>query len=379
MARTADLAVVGAGIVGLSHAYHAARSGAKVVVFERDSRPLGASIRNFGMVWPIGQPEGPLHDLALRSRGLWLELAAVAGFSCRESGSLHLAYLPEELGVLEEFVAGDRHGRVLIQPEDAVARAPAVRREGLLGALWSPTELAVDPGEAIPAVVEYLAGLPNVELKFGVAVKDVWLPRVRLADGSEWRVPAVIVATGAAADGPYSEMGWGRQMELCKLQMLRSRRMTSVRIGPHLAGGLTMVHYRAFRETAPAAVSKLEKRHRRGSTDYLSWGIHVMATQLPGGELLIGDTHEYSNRIDPFHRQEPDELILDYLQRFLDLPSIRIQQRWHGVYGTWRGDGPALQLSPEPEARIVSGVGGAGMTLALGIAEDVWKELSNGG
>jgi glycine/D-amino acid oxidase-like deaminating enzyme len=62
--RFYDDAVIGAGILGLAHAYHLARRGRKVVVLERDRGAMGASVRNFGMLWPIGQPPGVLRDLA---------------------------------------------------------------------------------------------------------------------------------------------------------------------------------------------------------------------------------------------------------------------------------------------------------------------------
>src|SRR5262245_12865107 len=100
-----DVAVVGAGIVGLAHAWAAAKRGLKVTLFERTEWAVGASIRNFGLIWPIGQPFGPAHDHAMRARELWEGVAAKAGLYRMGTGSLHLAYREDEQAVLEEFFA----------------------------------------------------------------------------------------------------------------------------------------------------------------------------------------------------------------------------------------------------------------------------------
>src|ERR1700681_1561153 len=103
MTRRAEVAVIGGGVLGLAHAYVLARSGKRVVLFERNLRASGASIRNFGMIWPIGQPAGAMHALALRSREIWLDALKAAKLNFRPTGSLHVAHHADEADVLREF------------------------------------------------------------------------------------------------------------------------------------------------------------------------------------------------------------------------------------------------------------------------------------
>eukprot|EP01136_Pigoraptor_vietnamica_P001694 Opistho-1_new@28663 len=95
--------VIGAGIVGLATARALSLKGYQVTVIERSEKAVGASIRNFGMVWPIGQPDGKLYNRAVRSREIWKEIADSIGLWYHEAGSLHVANEPDEWQVLQEL------------------------------------------------------------------------------------------------------------------------------------------------------------------------------------------------------------------------------------------------------------------------------------
>ena len=71
-----QIVIVGAGIIGLAHALTALEGGWSVTVLEKDGRALGASVRNFGTLWPIGCAAGPEREQALFGVRRWQELAA---------------------------------------------------------------------------------------------------------------------------------------------------------------------------------------------------------------------------------------------------------------------------------------------------------------
>ena len=147
--------VIGAGIVGLATARALALNGFVVTVIERSAKAVGASVRNFGMVWPIGQPDGVLYHRAVRSRSIWKEIADDAGFWYDACGSLHLAYEGDEWQVLQElnaaFNSSDRPVR-LMSCGDIVSKFSGINPKNLVGGLFSSSELIVDPREAIAAL-----------------------------------------------------------------------------------------------------------------------------------------------------------------------------------------------------------------------------------
>jgi glycine/D-amino acid oxidase-like deaminating enzyme len=154
-----SVTIVGAGIVGLAMARSFALQGAQVKVYERSPKALGASIRNFGLVWPIAQPQGPLYERALKGRAIWRQLAEQAGFACDAVGSMQLAYRDDEAAVLEEFYGHSRALRSLqlLRADEAKLKTGAVLLPGLKCALLSQDEMVVDPREAIAQIASYLS------------------------------------------------------------------------------------------------------------------------------------------------------------------------------------------------------------------------------
>jgi len=373
MTPTYDIAVVGAGIVGLAHAYHLARQGRRVVVFERRPAACGASIRNFGMLWPIGQPAGRMHKMALRSRDLWLEVLASSGLWHARCGSLHLAYREDEAQVLAEFAErapAANYQCQLLSPREVEQRSHVVNLQGLIAGLWSDEEVCVDPRQVVAALPGWLNRELEVQFEFSCPVTS-FESGLAIAGGKEWHARQLLVCSGDELNLLYPDVFADFGLSRCKLQMMRSA-ANSTSLGPMLAAGLTLRHYKCFQD-CPSLVA-VKARVARENPDLDRYGIHVMASQNGQGEIVIGDSHEYDGQVAPFDKPEIDRLILEYLHTFLNVPRLNITARWHGMYVKHPTE-PYLVASPAPAATIVAALGGAGMTLSFGLAEQVVREM----
>lgn len=375
MTGSFDAGVVGAGILGLAHAYHLAKRGLRVIVFERNPRAQGASVRNFGMIWPVGQPAGPLGVMANRSRELWLDVLRASGLWLRECGSLHVAYHEDEAQVLREFAAESAAvGRPceVRTPTQVVARFPAIVPAGLKAGLWSPTELAVDPRQVIAELPAWLAKTHGVTFAFGTPVSGFDGSTVTTPDG-DCNVKRLVICTGADFRDLAPAAFAGSGLYPCKLQMMRSQAFGDrFRVGTHLAAGLTLRHYASFKNcpTLPALARRLDAE----MPEYGRYGIHVLVSQNAAGELTLGDTHEYGDAITPFDNPRLDDLVLDYLKTFLAVPDLRVAERWHGVY-VKHPTAAYVAARPAENTLAVTGVGGAGMTLSFGLAEQTMSDF----
>lgn len=372
------VAIVGAGIFGLANAWAAAKRGYDVTVFEKESFAVGASVRNFGMIWPVGQRVGEQYRLALESRRLWLDLCRDAGIWIRECGSIHLAHRDDEFAVLEEFCEQSDVLGVeckLLSKREVMAKTSAANETGLLGGMWSPNECCVNPRKVIATLPKWLEKAHGVCFEF-----DTCIQSIRSANGGIELWPSrgerdvfdqVIVCAGADLKKLFADALNG-PAKACKLQMLRTvRQPHSFDVGPHLAGGLTLRHYRNF-ECCPS-LSALRARIASETPELDAYGVHVMIAQNDEGEVVLGDSHEYGDAITPFDQALIDELILRELQKIVHLPDWRILERWHGIY-VKHPDHPVVLSEPQPGVFLFGATGGTGMTLSMALADMFWSE-----
>ena len=169
--RQAEVAIIGAGIIGSCAAYYLAMDGIDVVVLDRGRRNGEASGNNAGslhvqlLAYDFGEwaqanggPAAETLPLQRESAALWPELASTLGrdLDIDITGGLMLASDTERLDHLRHKAKLERrHG---VEVEILSARelrdlAPYVS-ERLAGAAWCPAEGKINPMLAGPAVME---------------------------------------------------------------------------------------------------------------------------------------------------------------------------------------------------------------------------------
>ena len=364
----ADLVVVGAGIVGLAHAYEAHRRGLSVAVIDRDARPVGASVRNFGHCGVSAQA-GAARRLALETRERWMRLASLAGFWVAEAGAVVAARSDDELAVLAEL-ADRRLGEVQLLDADEVRSRAPVGDDRLLGGAYLRSDVRVDPREAVPRLATWLGEQPDVHVSWttsllGIDDAAVYTTRgAVVADG-------VVVCVGHDVDRLFPDVAAAAEVRRCALQMLRVAAPNGMRLEPALLTGTSLLRYGAFADLP--ALGAVRSRLTAESPELVAADVNLMLTQHPSGDLLIGDTHRRDVTVDAFQDEVLDDLILAETARLLGVDGLTVRERWQGVYASAPED--FLVASPFDHVRVVSVTTGIGMSTGLGLAPEVLDGL----
>lgn len=367
---TPDLVVVGAGIVGLAHAVEAVARGLSVTVVDRDDQAVGASVRNFGHGCFTAQA-GEALVFGERARPTWLRMAREAGFWAAETGTVVVARSTEELACLAE-VADQRGDDVQLLSAAQVAERVPVAAGGLRGGAFLPRDIRVDQRSAVAAIAAWLETRPGARVLWSTPVTGVDAGVVHTARG-DIRAGKVVVCTGHDLDRLLPTIADDAGVQRCELQMLQVRAPGGAVIAPALLTGSSMLRYPVFAATEGAAA--LRHRWSAERPEMLAGVVNHMMTQLPGGDLVVGDTHAYARTPGPFDvpSEALDELLLAETAILLGVPDLQVVHRWRGTYASAAGE--FLRAKVAPGAMAVTVTSGIGMTTAFGIAPDVLDAL----
>lgn len=367
MKKQFDVAVVGAGMLGVAHALAAAKAGCSVVMFDRSEQAHGATVRNFGQVLVTGQSPGDMHGLAVRTRELWLELASQCTFHVRQSGSLILSRQPKESAVLEQFVL-ERAPREGYQVELISKSRLASLENGRFAhhdmALRGKDDLQIYSREALPAVTAFLEHL-GVQIHTRTLVQSIEQDKV-ITTAGEFEADRIFVCPGHDYQTLCHGILGPMDLQVVRLQMLRLKMTDNVfSLDCPLLTGLSLIHYGAFSDLT--AAQALRAHIQETEPLLVANGIHLLISPTPEGELIVGDSHHYGWDAPAFGDERIDEALISLAQKVLNA-RLSVLSRWQGVYGA-RGPAPYSILSPRPGLTVSVMHSGVGMTTGLAIGE----------
>ncbi|MGW3833651.1 TIGR03364 family FAD-dependent oxidoreductase [Streptomyces microflavus] len=368
--------VVGAGVVGTMHAWHAVSRGHEVVQIERESEARGASLRNFGQIWVSGRAGGEELETALRARELWEGVGRrVPGLGFRACGSLTPLRTAREVAVAEAALArpdAAARGYKLLTAQEARALNPALRGT-FTAALWCERDAAVEPRTAQLALKAELLASGRYTYLGGREVREVvGAASVRDDHGDVHTGDAVILATGAWLGGLVRELaGPGLPVRRVRLQMMQTDPLGEP-LTTSVADADSFRYYPAYRSDALDALNA----HQPQDPVAAEHRMQLLMVQRNDGGLTIGDTHEYEHPFAFDTVEEPYEHLTRVVEAFLGRPLPRIRHRWAGVYAQCTDTSRVVHRQQVRDGVwLITGPGGRGMTCSPAIAETTADQL----
>ena len=328
-----DVAIAGAGVIGLAIAWRLAADGVKVAVFERDEVGTGASLAATGMLAAATELEpggGDLLALALESQRLWpafraeVERRSGIDIDYRAEGTLEVALGREEVERLRFRHALQKRAGLAthwLDGADVRAREPALRPAVTAG-IFCADDHQVDPRRLVPALRR------AVEACGGVVLEHHPVDALDIAGG---RVGGVVTAQG-----------------LCRAKTVI---VANGAWAGELLGSTLAVPVRPLKGQALA----LRTNARTGSLRHVVWTEQVHLAPKAGGRLMVGATVEECG----FDRAVTAGAVFALLEGARRaLPSIEDME----IEAIWTG----LRPSSDDDAPILGATRISGLVLATG-------------
>jgi D-hydroxyproline dehydrogenase subunit beta len=359
-----DVVVVGAGIVGLAHAYHAYQRGLTVAVVDHADRVVGASVQNFGHACITAQ-SGVALEYAREGRAHWLDLSRKAGFWSAEAGTYCVARHDDEFAVMREFATARAADEVLLLGREQILDRLPVHESSVTGGMYLPNDLQVDPRTAAPSIARWLESA-GVDFHWRTAASG-FAPGVIYTSRGLLRAGTTFVTVNYDIDRLFPELAERDKLVRCRLHMLRARLPLAFTLPAPLFTGWSLLRYSGF-EDLPG-VSAVAERLRTEHPDYVALDLHQMYTPQPDGSLLIGDTHFRGVSAPPFQSEKGFEVLLQEARKLFGVNDIDVNERWQGVYCSAPGSEFLIE-QPVERTHVVTVTTGIGMTTSMGLAKD---------
>lgn len=378
-----DLIVVGGGVLGAFHAYHALEAGLKVAILEKDKAPQEATTRNFGQVVPSGM-DSKWQTYGRESLKIYKSIQAQFDVTVRNDGSVYLASNQEEQQLIEELFSinqSNGYASELLSKEVCLAKYPGLRNDYVVGGLFFPEEVTVEPKTMIHRLLEFLiqekglAYFPSHQvISCSNTGNGIWL---ETAAGNKFKGEKVIICNGRDFKTLYPEIFAESDLEVTKLQMMLTKPQSkSYKLAGSILTGLSIRRYEAFHECPSFA--EIKSREPKDSLEK-KWGVHILFKQATDGSVILGDSHEYADAKDSDDlgydlNMDIDQFMIDEAKKIIDLPTYEIAHRWFGVYSQCKTK-DIFQQTIDEHIHVVTGIGGKGMTGSAGFSKEHIEQL----
>jgi FAD dependent oxidoreductase TIGR03364 len=377
-----DLIVVGAGVLGSFHAYHACKRGLKVLLLEKDMQPMEATVRNFGQVVPSGMSKGRWQDYGRKSLEIYTSLQSKFDISVRQEGSVYIASDEAELALICELRDINRkegYPSVLLKKQDCLEKYPGLKESYCKGALFFPGEITVEPHKMIHRLIacmqEQLALTyqPNTLVTFCDYVNRKCITEDNL--GRAYTSDKVIICNGRDFRNLYPQLFYESDIEVSKLQMMQTIPFENFSLKGSILTGLSIRRYESFHECPSYKTLKADVIEER----FKKWGIHILFKQAMDGSIIMGDSHEYADAHEQEKlgfevKQEINDIIIEEAKQIFDLPGWQIASSWNGYYAQSKKH-DVFQKEAATNIHIITAIGGKGMTGSAGLAEEMIQQL----
>ncbi|WEB39151.1 FAD-binding oxidoreductase [Streptomyces yunnanensis] len=362
--NSADVIVVGAGVVGAACAYYAARSGLRVAVLDRGPVAGGTTGAGEGNLLVSDKEPGPELELARTSGELWRKLSQELppDIEYEPKGGLVVASDEAGMAALRDFASGQRGAGVTAEevPADRLRDLEPHLAAGLAGGFHYPQDAQVMP--ALAAAHLLRAGGERVRLRLGEEVTGLLtgasgeIRGVRTTVG-ELHAPYVVNAAGT----------WGGEIA----------RLARVTLPVRPRRGFVLVT-----EPLPRVV-----RRKVYAADYVAdvaSGSAALQTSAvvegtPAGPVLIGASRErvgYDRTLSP---EALRRLAAQAIALFPVLAGIRAMRTYVGFRPYLPDHLPAIGPDPRvPGLLHACGHEGAGIGLAPATGLAIARSLTGG-